>query len=154
MAMTITSGPRLSKRIQRGEKKKHKDLPEDTVIIPIEYKLILSDLRMKDRIKEVMKEEGISEEEASRKVERTYFVKLTYLAILPDNDKPMLYHSTESSEEIVQFYILVKQGKEKLNQRLHLGVEGNKLFYKEFHVTAKDAVDYLTQLDGIKELIY
>lgn len=50
--------------------------------------------------------------------------------------------------------MLVKKGAQKLQQRLHKGSEGNKLFYREFHVSAKDAIDYLKTLDGIKELIY
>lgn len=74
--------------------------------------------------------------------------------LLSAQNKPILCHSTESSEEIVQYFLLVKQGKAELHQRLHLGSEGNKLFYKEYHVTAADAVNYLASLDDFKELIY
>lgn len=152
--MEITNKNGMKSTIQRGEKKKHKDLPEDTVIIPVEYQIAISDLRMKDKVKKLMDEEGVSEEEAKSHVKKFYFVKLTYLAILPEQNKPILCHSTESSEEIVQYFLLVKQGKAELHQRLHLGSEGNKLFYKEYHVTAADAVNYLASLDDFKELIY
>lgn len=150
----ITNDKGMKSSIQRGCKKKHKGFPEDTVIIPVEYVLSLSDLRMSDDTKRIMKEKGITEEEAKKLVPKTYFVKITYIAIPPDRHEPILCHSTESSNEIVEFYNLVKEGKTPLRQRLHLGIEGNKLYYKEYHVTAKDAIDYLKSMDEFKKLIY
>lgn len=152
--MEITNEKGFTSTIQRGCKKKHKDFPEDTVIIPLEFRLYISDLRMGDDVKELAQEKQISEEEAKKQVKKSYYVKLTYLAILPGEHDPILCHSNESSHEIVEFYTLVKRGAAKLNQRLHLGMDGNKIFYKEYHVTAKDAVEYLKTVDGIKELIY
>lgn len=152
--MEITNEKGFTSTIQRGCKKKHKDFPEDTVIIPLEFRLYISDLRMGDDAKELAQEKQISEEEAKKQVKKSYYVKLTYLAILPGEHDPILCHSNESSHEIVEFYTLVKRGAAKLNQRLHLGMDGNKIFYKEYHVTAKDAVEYLKTVDGIKELIY
>lgn len=152
--MEITNRQGVTSKTQRGTKKKHKDLPEDTIVIPLEYTFCLSDARMGDDAKKIAAEQGISEEEAKSKVEKSYFVKLTYLALEPGREQPELHHSTEGGDEIVEFYRLVADGKAKLRQRLHIGHEGNKTFYKEYHVTAKEAVEAICQMDDIRQLLY
>lgn len=68
--------------------------------------------------------------------------------------KKNIYDRVPRAKEILSYYRLWVDGKAELHQRLHLGSEGNKLFYKEYHVTAADAVNYLASLDDFKKLIY
>ncbi len=152
--MIFTNKKGISSTIQKGCKKKHADLPDGTVIIPVEYKLIVSDLRMKENAAKLAEEKHISVDEALKQVPKSYYVKLLYLAILPGKQEPILCHSLESSLEIVEFYMLVNEGKAQLHQRLHKRSENNKIYYEEYHVSEQDAVQSLASMDEFKNLIY
>lgn len=152
--MIFTNKKGVSSTIQKGCKKKHADLPDGTVVIPVEYKLIVSDLRMKENAAKLAEEKHISVDKALKQVPKSYYVKLLYLAILPGKQEPVLCHSPESSLEIVEFYMLVNEGKASIHQRLHKCSENNKIFYKEYHVSEQDAVQNLASMDEFKNLIY
>lgn len=152
--MIFTNNKGVSSTIQKGCKKKHADLPDGTVVIPVEYKLIVSDLRMKENAAKIAEEKHISVDKALKQVPKSYYVKLLYLAILPGKQEPVLCHSPESSLEIVEFYMLVNEGKASIHQRLHKCSENNKIFYKEYHVSEQDAVQSLASMDEFKNLIY
>lgn len=151
--MKFTNKRGITSTIQRGCEKKHKDLPDGTVVIPVEYSLVVSDLRMKENAARLAEKQHISVEEAMKLVPKSYYVKLTYVAMLPGMTKPLLCNSNESGQEIVEFYQLVRDGKTKLQQKLHKKSEGNKIYYEEFHVSAQDAIDYLAGLPEFKDLI-
>ena len=152
--MKTTNKKGVTSTIQRGSEKKHKNLPDDTIVIPIEFSLHLSELRMAEAAAKLAKELHIPKEDAIKQIDKAYYVKLLYLAIESNENQPHLYHSNESSQEIVEFYMLVAQGKAKLNQRLHKQSQGNKIFYKEYHVTEADVIASLCENDEIRELIY
>mgnify|MGYP003494500750 FL=1 len=152
--MKSTNKKGVTSTIQRGSEKKHKNLPDGTAVIPIEFSLHISDLRMAENAAKIAEEKHITKEEAMKQVEKAYYVKLVYLALEPNDNKPHLYHSNGSSQEIVEFYELVAQGKAELNQRLHKQSQGNKIFYEEYHVTEEDVIAGLCENEKIRELIY
>ena len=88
----------------------------------------------------------LSEEEIAA-IPVDYFVQLVYIELKPNGDK-RLCNSNEGSEEIVEFFKLVANG-EELHQRLTVGHEGNKSFFKEYHVTKQEACDYICSKLGI-----
>lgn len=98
-----------------------------------------------DKIME-MRDNGASEEEIAA-IPVDYFVQLVYIELKPNGDK-RLCNSNEGSEEIVEFFKLVANG-EELHQRLTVGHEGNKSFFKEYHVTKQEACDYICSKLGI-----
>ena len=152
--MKVTNKKGVTSTIQRGSEKKHKNLPDGTAVIPIEFSLHISDLRMAENAAKIAEEKHLTKEDAMKQVEKAYYVKLVYLALEPNDNKPHLYHSNESSQEIVEFYELVAQGKAELNQRLHKQSQGNKIFYEEYHVTEEDVIAGLCENEKIRELIY
>lgn len=130
---------------QNGDKVKLRDLPDGTVIIPVDYKFEVSKKKNEDRMNE-LKAKGATESDlASLPVH--YFIALVYVELKPDGSK-RLCHSNEGSEEIVGFFKLVADG-EDLHQRLTVGHDGNKVFFKEYHTTKEEACEYICKQLGI-----
>ena len=118
---------------QRGDKRKFKDLEGGTEIVPYEFRIVES-------------KAGVSDADAEAK--KKYYVDLTYIHIDKDGKK-RLYHSTEGSEEIVQFFMLVEEGKAELKQRLHIHHQGTQCFFAEYHTTKEEACDIICRELGI-----
>ncbi len=130
---------------QNGDKLKLRDVPDGSVIVPVDYRFEISKKKQEDKIREA-KERGATDEEIAA-MPVSYFVALTYIELKPNGSK-RLCHSQEGSEEIVEFFKLVADG-EELHQKLTIGHEGNKTFFKEYHVTKEEACDYICQQLGI-----
>lgn len=87
--MELVNKHGMTVRTQRGDKVKLRDLADGSEIVPVEY--------------------SIEPSEAKRKEGRDgSMVRLTYIHLL--NGTKRLCHSTEGSEEIVEFFKLVKDG--------------------------------------------
>lgn len=130
---------------QNGDKLKLRDIPDGSIIIPVDYKFEVSKRKNEDRVAE-MKARGATDAEIAA-LPVSHFVQLTYIELKPNGDK-RLCHSNEGSEEIVEFFKLVANG-EELHQRLTVGHEGNKTFFKEYHVSKEEACDYICKQLGI-----
>lgn len=130
---------------QNGDKLKLRDVPDGSIIIPVDYRFEVSKKRNEDRITE-MKAQGATDAEIAA-LPVNYFVQLTYIELKPNGDK-RLCHSNEGSEEIVEFFKLVANG-EELHQKLTVGHEGNKTFFKEYHISKEEACDYICKQLGI-----
>lgn len=126
--MEIVNRHGMTVRTQRGEKKKLRDLKEDTVVVPVEYRI------EKSTAKEDKKSDAL-------------MVRMTYIAIF--DNKKRLYHSTEGSEEIVEFFRLVERGEADLTQRLHIIKDGTKVAFAEYHTTAEEACNIICEELGI-----
>lgn len=110
---------------QRGDKVKFRDLQENSEIFPIEYSIE----------KSTVKENGM-------------MVRIVYILIKPNGEK-RLCHSTEGSEEIVEFFKLVDEGKEEYHRKLHVCHDGTKNYFSEFHTTKQEACDILCKMYNI-----
>lgn len=110
---------------QRGDKVKFRDLQEKSEIFPIEYSIENS----------TVKENGM-------------MVRIVYILIKPNGEK-RLCHSTEGSEEIVEFFKLVEEGKEEYHRKLHVCHDGTKNYFSEFHTTKQEACDILCKMYNI-----
>ncbi len=130
---------------QNGDKLKLRDVPDGSVIVPVDYRFEVSRRKQEDRVKEAREQGATDAEIAALPV--SYFVNLTYVVLKPNGDK-RLCHSNEGSEEIVEFFKLVADG-EELHQRLTVGHEGNKTFFKEYHVSKEEACEYICKQLGI-----
>lgn len=130
---------------QNGDKLKLRDVPDGSVIIPVDYRFEVSKRKQEDRVAQLRANGATESEIASLPV--SYFVNLTYIELKPDGSK-RLCHSNEGSEEIVEFFKLVADG-EELHQKLTIGHEGNKTFFKEYHVTKEEACEYICKQLGI-----
>ena len=60
-----------------------------------------------------------------------------------------LCHSTEGSDEIVEFFRLVVNGTAELHQRLHVKHDGTKVFFDEYHTTKQEACELICAELGI-----
>lgn len=138
--MNLTNKHGMACRTQRGDAVKLKDLEDGTQIVPYEFEFELSKAKMKDK--------GIDEEEAKKNVNAYSFVRLTYIAIKPDGEK-RLCHSNEGSEEIVEFFCLVEEGKAELHQKLTVKHHGTKSYFEEYHTTKQEACDLICKELGI-----
>lgn len=130
---------------QTGDKVKLRDLPDGTIIVPVDYKFEVSKKKNEDRINE-LKAKGATEEDLAA-LPVHYFVALIYIELKPNGSK-RLCHSNEGSEEIVEFFKLVANG-EDLHQKLTVGHDGNKVFFKEYHTSKEEACDYICKQLGI-----
>lgn len=110
---------------QRGDKLKFRDLQENSEIFPIEYSIE----------KSTVKENGM-------------MVRIVYV-LIKENGEKRLCHSTEGSEEIVEFFKLVEEGKEKYHRKLHVCHDGTKNYFSEFHTTKQEACDILCKMYNI-----
>lgn len=110
---------------QRGDKVKFRDLQENAEIFPIEYSIE----------KSTVKENGM-------------MIRIVYILIKPNGEK-RLCHSTEGSEEIVEFFKLVEEGKEEYHRKLHVCHDGTKNYFSEFHTTKQEACDILCKMYNI-----
>lgn len=128
--MQIVNRHGMTVRTQRGEKKKLRDLKDDTVVVPVEYKIE----------KSMAHEKSNDEDDA-------LMVRLTYIAL--HGNQKRLYHTTEGSEEIVGFFQLVDSGDTQLHQKLHITKSGTKVAFTEYHTTAEEACDIICKELGI-----
>ena len=126
--MEIVNRHGMTVRTQRGEKKKLRDLKDDAVVVPVEYKIEKSTAR-------------------ENRDDGAQMVRMTYVAIF--DGKRRLYHSTEGSEEIVEYFKLVDRGEAELTQRLHVVKDGTKVAFAEYHTTAEEACDIICEELGI-----
>ena len=115
-------------RTQRGDKVKFRDLREDSEIFPVEYCVEPSEAKAKEG------KEGL-------------MVRLTYVLI--DGEKRRLCHTTEGSEEIVEFFKLVQRGEQDLHQRLHVRHDGTKSYFAEFHTSKEEACNLICEMYGL-----
>lgn len=118
--MTVTT--------QRGDKVKLRDLADGSEVVPVEFSIEPSEAKAKEG------KEG-------------YMVRLTYIHLL--NGQKRLCHSTEGSEEVVEFFRLVANGKAELHQRLHVKHDGTKVFFDEYHTTKQEACELICAELGI-----
>lgn len=123
MELTNRHGMKITK--QRGDKVKFRDLQESSEIFPIEYSIE----------KSTVKENGM-------------MVRLVYILIKTNGEK-RLCHTTEGSEEIVEFFKLVEDGRENYHRRLHVCHDGTKNYFSEFHTTKQEACDILCKMYNI-----
>ena len=86
-------------------------------------------------------------EPSEAKAKEGYMVRLTYIHLL--NGQKRLCHSTEGSEEIVEFFRLVVNGTAELHQRLHVKHDGTKVFFDEYHTTKQEACELICAELGI-----
>ena len=126
--MELVNRHGMTVRTQRGDKVKLRDLPDESEIVPVEYSIEPSEAKAKDG-------------------KHGFMVRLTYIHIL--NGHKRLCHSTEGSEEIVEFFNLVKNDKTELHQRLHVKHDGTKAFFDEFHTTKEEACELICNKLGI-----
>ncbi len=138
--VNLTNKHGMACRTQRGDKVKLRDLEDGTIIVPYEFDFELSKAKMKDK--------GVTEEEAKSEANTYSFVRLTYIAIKP-NGKKHLCHSNEGSEEIVEFFSLVEEGKTELHQRLTVKHQGAKSYFEEYHTSKQEACELICQELGI-----
>lgn len=120
--MTITT--------QRGDKLKFRDLDEHSEVIPYEYKILQSKAALADG--KPMK----------------YYVELVYILMCRDG-KHRLCHTTEGSEEIVQFFRLVDEDKVTLHQALHICHQGTQSYFEEYHTSKQEACDLICKELGL-----
>ena len=126
--MELVNKHGMTVRTQRGDKGKLRDLANGSEIVPVEY--------------------SIEPSEAKRKEGRDgNMVRLTYIHLL--NGTKRLCHSTEGSEEVVEFFKLVKDGIQELHQRLHVKHDGTKAYFEEFHTTKEEACELICKKLGI-----
>ena len=126
--MELVNKHGMTVRTQRGDKVKLRDLADGSEIVPVEY--------------------SIEPSEAKRKEGRDgSMVRLTYIHLL--NGTKRLCHSTEGSEEIVEFFKLVKDGTQELHQRLHVKHDGTKAYFNEFHTSKEEACELICKQLGI-----
>lgn len=115
-------------RTQRGDKVKFRDLREDTEIFPVEYSIEPSEAKAKEG------KEGL-------------MVRLTYVQL--DGERKRLCHTTEGSEEIVEFFRLVERGEAELHQRLHVRHDGTRSYFSEYHTSKEEACALVCDLYGL-----
>lgn len=126
--MEIVNRHGMTVRTQRGEKRKLRDLKDDTVVVPVEYRIEQSTAKENKDMGALM-------------------VRMTYIALF--DGKRRLYHSAEGSEEIVEFFKLVDRGEVEMKQRLHVVKDGTKVAFAEYHTTAEEACDIICEELGI-----
>ena len=126
--MELTNRHGMKIRTQRGDKVKFRDLREDSEIFPVEYCVEPSEAKAKEG------KEGL-------------MVRLTYVLI--DGEKRRLCHTTEGSEEIVEFFKLVQRGEQDLHQRLHVRHDGTKSYFAEFHTSKEEACNLICEMYGL-----
>lgn len=107
---------------------KFRDLENDSVVFPVEYSIEPSAAKAKEG------KEGL-------------MVRITYVLI--KNDVKRLCHTTEGSEEIVEFFKLVRDGKEDCHRRLHVRHDGTKSYFVEFHTTKEEACELICDMFNI-----
>ena len=127
--MELTNKHGMTVTTQRGDKVKLRDLPDgNSEIVPVEYLIEPSTVKKKDGKSGMM-------------------VRLTYIHVQKNGKR--LCHTTEGSEEIVEFFKLVDNGKTDLHQRLHVKQDGQKVYFEEFHTTKQEACDLICDMLGI-----
>lgn len=126
--MELTNRHGMKIRTQRGDKVKFRDLREDSEIFPVEYSIEPSEAKAKEG------KEGL-------------MVRLTYILI--DGESKRLCHSTEGSEEIVEFFRLVQRGEQDLHQRLHVRHDNTKSYFAEFHTSKEEACSIICDMYGL-----
>lgn len=128
-SMEITNRHGMTVHTQNGRKLKFRDVPKGSTVVCAEY--------------------GIVPSTAKEKEGKTgWMARVLYVLITPDGKKE-LCHTTEGSEEILGFFRLVEEGRADLHTRLHIGTEGNKVFFEEYHTTAEEACDLICRQLGI-----
>lgn len=126
--MELTNKHGMTVRTQRGDKQKLRDLRDDAEIFPVEYLIEKSEAKAKEG------KEGL-------------MVRLTYILI--DGEKKRLCHSTEGSEEIVEFFRLAERGETEPHQRLHVRHDGTRSYFREYHTSKEEACDILCDMFGL-----
>ena len=114
---------------QRGDKLKFRDLEEHSVVVPFEYRILQSKAAMADG-------------NPSK-----YYVDINYILLGKDGSR-RLCHTSEGSEEIVQFFRLVDEDKVTL-QQLHVGHQGTQSFFEEYHTSKQEACDLICKELGL-----
>ena len=126
--MELTNKYGMTVRTQRGDKVKFRDLPDDSEVFPVEYAIEKSEAKAKEG------KEGL-------------MVRLTY--ILRNGTAKRLCHSTEGSEEVVEFFRLVERGEQELHQLLHVRHDGTRSYFREYHTSKEEACDILCEMYGL-----
>ena len=126
--MELTNKYGMTVRTQRGDKVKFRDLPDDSEVFPVEYAIEKSEAKAKEG------KEGL-------------MVRLTY--ILRNGTSKRLCHSTEGSEEVVEFFRLVERGEQELHQLLHVRHDGTRSYFREYHTSKEEACDILCEMYGL-----
>lgn len=126
--MELTNRHGMTVHTQRGDKVKFRDLHDDAEVFPIEYTIEKSEAKAKEG------KEG-------------YMVRLTYILI--NGSEKRLCHSTEGSEEVVEFFRLVERGEQELHQLLHVRHDGTRSYFREYHTSKEEACSILCDMFGL-----
>lgn len=126
--MELTNKHGMKVTTQRGDKVKFRDLENDSDVFPVEYSIEPSEAKAKEGKTGLM-------------------VRITYVLI--KNGTKRLCHTTEGSEEIVEFFKLVADGKEECHRHLHVRHDGTKSYFAEFHTTKEEACELICDMFNI-----
>lgn len=126
--MELANKHGMTVHTQRGDKQKLRDLRDDAEIFPVEYLIEKSEAKAKEG------KEGL-------------MVRLTYILI--EGEKKRLCHSTEGSEEIVEFFRLAERGEAEPHQRLHVRHDGTRSYFREYHTSKEEACGILCDMFGL-----
>lgn len=126
MELTNKHGMRIT--TQKGDKVKFRDLDNGSEVFPIEYSIEKSEAKAKEGKQGLM-------------------VRIVYVHI--NGEQKRLCHTTEGSEEIVEFFKLVENREAELHQHLHVRHDGTRSYFEEYHTSKEEACELVCDLYGL-----